>query len=130
MLHNLQETIRHDRKRLRVVPFRKWRPYAAAAITLIIAGAIYYLSPSASEKVEKQLVQQNVDVALGKSKAILTLANGKRIEIDGAANGTIAEQDGVNVVKQDGTITYSGDELNTGTSTYNIMSTSAEAPTS
>jgi transmembrane sensor len=92
-----------------------WLGWSAAAVIIMILGAGTYLflnhpSPKkviAAETTQKMVIQ---DVAApAKSKAVLTLADGRKIELDSISNGTLAQQGSVQVVKlADGQIAYNG----------------------
>ncbi len=80
-----------------------WRKIAAAAAILITLsiGTFYYFS---KQKNTSDLVQ---DIAPGGNKAILTLANGKKIILTDAKNGELAAQGNVVVTKlANGKIVY------------------------
>jgi ferric-dicitrate binding protein FerR (iron transport regulator) len=69
----------------------KWS--AAAAIILILGASSYFIWFTKNEKpgiASKQVSVQN-DVAPGRDGAILTLADGRQIVLDNAANGKISE---------------------------------------
>ena len=89
------------------------RSSAAAIIFLFGAGVYLYLNqPSPKKIVAAKITQKPVtnDVpAPVNSKAVLTLADGSKIELDSISNGTLARQGNVQIVKQaDGQIAYSG----------------------
>lgn len=86
---------------------------AAAAIIMLGTGIYFYLKPSVTKPVVATVTQPAPplkDVAAPtSSKAILTLADGRKIELDSMGNGTLVHQGTVQVVKQaDGHITYNG----------------------
>lgn len=87
-----------------------WLSGAAAAI--LITGSVIYFS--GGDSLEKQATLANLQP--GKNKAILTLANGSRITLDDAANGNLAQQSGVQIVKTKG-----------GQLVYNATPTTANA---
>lgn len=94
----------------RTVPFyRKWYTYAAAAVVLIVAGALtwQYWQPG---KMPANVTEKNipvVDVQPGGNKATLTLSNGAVIDLGNANSGKLAQEGNVNVVKQkEGEIRY------------------------
>jgi hypothetical protein len=98
----------------KVIPFYK-KPFfqvaAAAAVVLVIAG-IYILKVE-SAHTQKTTAEKNIykdDVAPpAKNKAVLTLADGRTIDIDSAGNGEFAKQGNTHIVKQaDGVIAYNG----------------------
>lgn len=95
----------------RTVPFyRKWYTYAAAAVVLIVAGAItwqYWQPKKMPATVTETYVPAVVDVQPGGNKAILTLSNGRVINVGDASSGTLVQEGNVNVVKlKEGEIKY------------------------
>jgi len=94
-----------------------WYPAAAAAAVLIIAGACLFsynsktnIKPVIDSRVSKK---PSNDVAPGVQTATLTLANGVKIALSEAANGKIAEQNGVSISKTaDGKLIYSFAKFN------------------
>lgn len=103
-----------QKKRAAIYKISWFRWASAAAIVLLFgAGAYVYLNDPfpkknmASLPGKKQLV--NDVPAPVSSKAVLTLADGTKIELDSTSNGTLAQQGNVQIVKQgDGQITYTG----------------------
>ncbi|WP_184541983.1 FecR family protein [Mucilaginibacter sp. FT3.2] len=101
--YNLITQIRKDtavgRSRYRLM----WSKFAAAAAILIFisAGVYFYLNkegvkPPLAQMAVKQL--QN-DILPGGNKAVLTLGNGKKIELDDVKNGIVARQNGTATIK-------------------------------
>ena len=82
----------------------------AAAVILVISTGYYLLSDQSSGQVENpgNLVQVNQDILPGGDKAVLTLADGSRILLDTAGNGTLTQQGNSRVLK-----------LNSGQLAYN-----------
>ncbi|MGN7989186.1 FecR family protein [Pedobacter sp. 22226] len=77
----------------------KW---AAAAVVFIVLSFTAYIS--LNKKKEHVFA---TDVAPGKNKAILTLANGKKISLSDATTGNIAEEAGFSITKTaDGQLVY------------------------
>ncbi|WP_316825869.1 FecR family protein [Pedobacter miscanthi] len=77
----------------------KW---AAAAVVFIVFSFTAYIS--LNKKKEHVFA---TDVAPGKNKAILTLANGKKISLSDATNGDIAKEAGFSITKTaDGQLVY------------------------
>jgi len=87
---------------------------SAAAILLLMMGGSYFLFfqsfnhgkvlVQAKQKVNNDVVPPSTN------KATLTLADGKKIELDSSGNGTLALQGKINVIKQDnGLIVYKGE---------------------
>jgi transmembrane sensor len=104
---------------------KNWIPYAAAVLLLIAAGTYYWFTPK-----EKPSVTQNNpvpvqnDVAPGGNKATLTLADGSKIVLDSAQQGTIAKESNTTIIKTaQGKIEYKSGREKVATLTYNTMMT-------
>jgi ferric-dicitrate binding protein FerR (iron transport regulator) len=115
-----------------LVPMNKtrgWWRYAAAAVLIVIAGSIYWYNNTdkkATAKVEDTEKRFKNDVAPGTTGAILTLADGRKIVLDTAANGSLTQQGNANVEKMDGGISYDVNDPSSNidhTPIYNTMST-------
>lgn len=90
-----------------VAPLRKpiWSfNFAAAAVVLLsIAAVLFYVNHKYTET--PQIVQN--DINPGKNKAILTLADGRKISLTDALNGQLASDAGVTISKTaDGQLIY------------------------
>ncbi len=81
---------------------------AAAAVVLVFLSVGGYFLLGKKVNNQQQIVQNQIhDIAPGGNKAILTLADGKKISLTDAKNGTLANQDVVNINKtQDGQLVY------------------------
>lgn len=91
-------------------------------ITFLGVGYLLFFKKPKDEsvKVEQPAYQSDIAPPAG-NKAILTLADGSKIELDNADNGTLAVQGKINITKQaNGQIVYNG----TGTDkiSYNTLS--------
>jgi transmembrane sensor len=79
---------------------RKWY-WAAAVLTLFIAGTIYYYTRQTS--MEQLVAQSDVapkhTIVAGSNRATLLLANGNTIALNDEHNGTLAQQGNTQVVK-------------------------------
>lgn len=100
-----------------------WRIAAAAIFILAIGGAIWLWNRPL--KKTPQVAEKNIghDVGPGGNKAVLTLANSHRIILDSAANGILAKQGRMDIVKlANGQLEYRGSDntgsLNTLTTPY------------
>lgn len=97
---------------VRRISWLRWS--SAAAIILLFGSGVYlYLNHSSPKKIIAGVARQkpvNNDVpAPANSKAVLTLSDGSKIELDSTGNGILARQGNVQIVKQgDGQITYNG----------------------
>jgi transmembrane sensor len=94
----------------RTAPFyRRWYTYAAAAIVLIVAGALtwQYWQPKKTPAGTEKFTPAIADIQPGGNKATLTLSNGTVIDLANANSGKLAQEGNVNVVKQkEGEIRY------------------------
>lgn len=104
-----------------------WFRYAAAVVIAVGLASVAYLWTT-NKKTDEALANGNkqlkAEVPPGGDKAILTLADGKNIVLDSVANGQLATQGGVNVIKsEDGQITYDLRELSSKDVMWNTMTT-------
>lgn len=91
----------------RIGVLRRYR-WMAAAVLLLFMTTAYFLSQR-RQRAPAAIAQQDNPVQQilpGHSGAILTLANGQRIVLDSAANGTIAIQGAGRLVKHNGELSY------------------------
>jgi len=101
-----------------------WRRIAVAAsiiITLSFGVFLWFNKPGR----QPDLVTQQDVTAPEKSRAVITLADGKKVFLDEAANGSLANENGVNVIKlEEGKIVYDGSQLATQSAQliYNTLS--------
>ncbi|MBB2146801.1 DUF4974 domain-containing protein [Pedobacter sp. LMG 31464] len=104
--------------------FRLWpRIAAAASIVLIASVGIYFYQKSAAVQDYDQVALQN-KIIPGKDKAILTLADGSKIDLTDAMAGGLAQQGGVKISKTaDGQLIYEFAEAAKGTTGFNTVST-------
>lgn len=92
---------------------------SAAAIFLMLASVLYFYS---GDSLEKQAAAANLQP--GKNKASLTLANGSHITLDDAANGNLAKQGGVQIVKtKDGQLIYKASQTAASANEQNTIET-------
>jgi len=92
------------------VIYMRWAT-AAAAVVLIFVSFNYFQRSRGGGAPIDQAVTANTgtqhDVLPGKSKAILTLSNGKEITLDDSSSGVLAAEGGAKVVKSaDGSVAY------------------------
>lgn len=110
-----------------VIKLRWFKWAAAASVILLISIGSYFIINIRVQKHEVAVVQPHKkefknDVAPGQTGAILTLANGQKILLDSAVNGSLAQQGNVSVIKKNGELVYSNDG-NTAEVVYNTMTT-------
>ena len=105
----------------RQVNLVNWK--VAAAMLALLAAAAYFLFPAANKtKPSLAAVEQRYknDVAAGTNKAILTLGNGSRIQLDSTANKANTQlPKGLNVNYADGSIYYTASPASTND--YNTL---------
>ncbi|HEY9262842.1 FecR family protein [Chitinophaga sp.] len=114
--------------RPKVVRMWTWGRIAAAAAVLALIGvsSYFFLQRSSSPKVPV-VAQQSIhtDMPPGGNKAMLTLADGREISLDSAANGPLAQQAGTQVIKSaGGQLLYRAEKESTNTALlFNKIST-------
>jgi hypothetical protein len=105
------------------VPIYRRKYYQMAAAILLFS----MLSVLVIYKVRKapvNLVAQNHDLAPGGNKAILTLANGAKINVGAIQNGALTAQPGTQIIKQNGQLAYEVSANSNSTKiSYNILTT-------
>lgn len=113
-----------------VIPRRRFRFFhfvAAAAIILVMGAGAYSLFFRSTEKKEtlthKANPQPGNDIQPGENGAILTLANGEKIVLDSAGNGTLAIQSDVKVINKGGQLIYDSKSSSSDEVVYNTIST-------
>lgn len=103
--------------------YRRWYAYAAAALILLIAGAIgwpYLTSRTSPPPVVENKAHKDGDFNIppGGNRALLTLSNGAVINLEHAAIGEVAKEGNEKVVKvKDGELKYEHTPGTTATET-------------
>jgi len=89
---------------------RKWYRIAAAASIVLLLSVATYLFVSTNKKQVDIAVNTSHDIkAPVTTRAMITLANGRKVSLDSIQSGKLAKEDNVNVEKTaDGQIVYSG----------------------
>ncbi|MCD0488713.1 FecR family protein [Pedobacter sp. MC2016-14] len=96
-----------------------WSWAAAAAVIFLIAVSLLYNRTT----LESENIIAN-DIAPGGNKATLILANGKRVNLTDASNGSIASQSGIKIIKaKNGQLIYEVSGIGTESSltSYNTI---------
>lgn len=121
---NLSRSVNEVRKQKKVFTLAK---YLSAAVLLLVFSLTLYI---VAYRVEPQgrSVNKEMVVAPGGNRAILTLADGRSIDLTDAKEGMLVEQEGLTVLKQaDGQLLYKVQEEPTigakAEITYNTIST-------
>lgn len=100
------------------------RMAAAAALIVALSTTIFFLFRKDNEQIAQgtNTTPGVHDIAPGGDKAILTKADGTKIILDTAANGILALQGGIKVIKIGGQLSYQA-EGNSNQVLYNTIST-------
>ncbi len=100
-------------------PYFQW-----AASILFFLGLLLFIANNFRHKQELQQAQ-NYDLLPGSNKAVLTLSNGSKIDLNSLKNGAITAQPGTHIVKQGGQLDYKAVAGNQGSTqiSYNTLAT-------
>jgi len=107
------------------IPFYKRTLTRAAAILVFASVGLYLLynhHPERLQPIVNNKVYKN-DIAPGGNKAILTLADGSKLVLNNSKNGALATQSGIQIVKQDSTLSYKATAGNNSQASYNTITT-------
>lgn len=97
---------------------------AAAAAILIFVSVAYFIVNEKSSKDKLSVGNIGLDIAPGKTTAILTLANGKQIKLDEGLKGKIASEEGIAITRSNpGGLTYRQESAVTGGLAFNTLAT-------
>jgi ferric-dicitrate binding protein FerR (iron transport regulator) len=112
------------KKQARILPlYSRILWWAAAAVFILIcsAGGLLFIH---QQKQKTATVKTPVkDIAPGHNGAVLTLSNGATVVLDSASNGTLAQEHGVQVIKQNGQLLYQSGNRKFNTTTFNTLTT-------
>ncbi|QIL42322.1 FecR family protein [Pedobacter sp. HDW13] len=123
ILNNINLQINTQEQTKPRLNFYRWA--VAASIVAVLGFGGYWLSERFSDKNTNKVAAL---IKPGGNKAFLTLANGTKINLDEAVNGTVANQEGIKITKTaDGQLVYTIVETKTGKQAtgYNTISTPA-----
>jgi transmembrane sensor len=139
LLTRIHDKIRPEKTRPRLFslaqPFsikrRGWQKLAVAALVLLIAGkAVLFFLPASPSKRKAmdpgRPTNYAHDLPPGRNNATLTLADGRSIVLDSAANGGLAQQGNIKVIKLNGQIAYT----KTGSAQSGVQSGEKSGPKS
>lgn len=100
----------------RIFTLNSWRAVAAALILIATTAVLYFIISNDNNRHKGELTLVIEDAKPGSSKAILTLADGKMIDLDTAILGVVASQSGIVISKSEqGQLTYKADGKKSGT---------------
>lgn len=103
---------------------RIWIRYAAAAAVLIIVAGLWVVRKDIFDKPTALEKAKNQDIAPGGNKALLTLSDGKGIELDKVGSGLVARQGNTEITKrEDGLVVYNSRSTKAATAGFNKVST-------
>jgi transmembrane sensor len=126
LISRIEESI--DKTETPVVPlYRKkevkhfllnWKVVAASVIVIVACGVSLYYSGKNSFNSTVSNVAKN-DIKPGGNNAVLILADGSKVDLNGIANGEVASQAGIKIVKSAGgqliyTVVKNGEPANLG----------------
>jgi len=116
---------RKPAKSARIIGPIGWATIAAAFMGAIALGIVFRESRLPKPEITTRGKTGNDDVLPGGNKAMLTLADGQRIDLDSAGNGVISQQGGSQAVKsQAGQLSYlSTQSPKPSAALYNILAT-------
>lgn len=121
------EVISSDKPAIgQVRPIRRYRMFAAAAVLLLIVttGAYFFFRKEEQNNTIAESKPVKPEKNPGRNTAVLTLADGSKIELDSAGNGIIATQGATNVLLQQGQLAYDAQQNTTEKSVaYNTITT-------
>ena len=101
----------------------RWKRLIAATVigVALATGTYLYFSPRPQKTISIEQPKPNDIAAPSDNKAVLTLADGTKIDLDSSGNGTLAVQGSVQIIKQStGEISYAGTAG--GKISYNTLS--------
>lgn len=107
------------------IPFYKRTLVRAAAVLVFASIGLYLLYnqyPRHTQAIVNNKIYKN-DVAPGGNKAVLTLADGSKLVLNNSKNGALATQAGIQIVKQDGMLSYKATAENNTRVSFNSIST-------
>jgi transmembrane sensor len=102
--------------------------WAAASILLLFSTLGYFALKTSFPDTNPNEAQNNTiaaqhDISPGGTRAFLTLADGTNLVLDSAANGALAKQGNVTIIKLDGQLAYNHAGEKAGEVLYNTITT-------
>ncbi len=117
-----EENVAASRTVVRRFPIRRWSAVAAAML-LLLAGGWFFLRHSRPPVAAGTAPAVAGDIAPGRSRATLTLADGSTVDLDVAKDGVIGHQGGSQVVKSQGSQLAYQEKDGRDAVTYNVLAT-------
>jgi ferric-dicitrate binding protein FerR (iron transport regulator) len=97
--------------------------YAVAASVIIVAGLVLLKPFRGKNHDDHSTVSMKQDIDPGGNKAVLTLADGRKVILDSAANGVLAREGNTDITKNAGQLEYESNKPGAGEILYNTIST-------
>jgi ferric-dicitrate binding protein FerR (iron transport regulator) len=120
--HKINDRIARDETR--VIPIYRKKYFQVAASILLVALLSLFITRKLRQEPLK-LQAQNHDLAPGGNKAVLTLADGSKVDLGSIKNGASTIQPGAHVIKESGQLAYQVAGANSGAIpvSYNTLTT-------
>lgn len=128
MLHNIHERIGVVKRINKALIVKMWirKIAAASVIGLLVLSTYLWLTSDTKKEIAKTQVNNKPyknDKLSGGDKAVLTLADGSKIVLDGAQNGVLTQQGNTKVLKLNGKLAYNPINAKSNEILYNTIST-------
>lgn len=118
----IQKEISSQQAPVRQMPWLRW---AAAASIILVTGYVLWISVGnkSQQTADKTVIAKPLDIpAPQNTRAVITLANGNKVYLDSAGNGILAQEDNVNVVRnENGEIEYQALTTHQSPLTFNTL---------
>jgi ferric-dicitrate binding protein FerR (iron transport regulator) len=101
-----------------------WIRISAAAVLLVVSLGLFYALKLENRQLAKvpSTTSKPDDISPGGDKAVLTLADGRKIILDTASNGALTVEGGIKVIKAGGQLSYN-EQIKSSEVLYNTIST-------
>jgi ferric-dicitrate binding protein FerR (iron transport regulator) len=106
---------------VRAIKWKTWAVAAAVIGALIISGIYYKYNVKTEQPIAKNSTPEKIKPGI--NKAVLTLANGKRVVLDSSANGARYQQGKAIALNQNGALSYHTASDEKAAPSYNDVTT-------
>lgn len=107
-------------------PYKTFISIGIAASILLIAGVSYFLLKNNDNANDRFVIAKQYDLPAGTDKAILTLSNGRVIDLNNNLTGKVATEAGIEITRAtDGTLVYKITNTKAKNGGFNTISTPA-----